>query len=100
MGKRKSVWLLLLFLFLMAHGCASDEDKIQDHLAKGSVYFDKEDYKSANIEFKSVLQLDPKNIEAVSTLADISFKLKDPRGAFTYFSQLAQLAPDNVDARL
>ena len=39
--------------------CASDEEKKTAHLEKGKEYFEKGEYKSAEIEFKNAVQVDP-----------------------------------------
>jgi Tfp pilus assembly protein PilF len=40
-------------------GCASEEEKKAEHLKKGIAYFDKGEFKNAEIELRNAIQIDP-----------------------------------------
>ena len=94
------VVLPILAAFLFLAGCSSDEEKMANHLERGQEYLQQEDYKSAEIEFKNVVQIDPKNLDAQQGLGEVYLKLGDPRGAFQAYSKVAELDPDDTDAQL
>ena len=93
--------VLLLFvstLFLLT-GCASDEDKKKSHLEKGDSYFANKEYRSARIEYKNAIQIDPAYVDAYRKLGETNLKLGDPREALNAYSRVAELDPDNMDAQ-
>jgi Tfp pilus assembly protein PilF len=58
--------LIILLAALMLYGCSSDEQRKQSHFTKGKQYFDKSEFKSAKIEFKNAVQIDPKFVQAIA----------------------------------
>jgi Tfp pilus assembly protein PilF len=73
--------VLLLTVFALC-GCSSDEQKRQSHYDKGKAFFDKGEYKSAKIEFKNAVQIDPKFVQAHLMIAETSLNLGDAQDAF------------------
>ena len=73
--------LLILLAALTLYGCSSDEQRKQSHFTKGKQYFDKGEFKSAKIEFKNAVQIDPKFVPALFMLAETSLKLGDAQDA-------------------
>ena len=61
-------WRYLPLIIILSSGfllsCASDEEKIQNYLNSGDKYFAQEEYRSAEIEFKNAIQIDPNLVEA------------------------------------
>ena len=51
---------LVLIVIVFVLSCTSDTDKKVSHFEKGVGYFDKGEYKAAEIEFKNAIQIDPK----------------------------------------
>ena len=95
---------MLFLAFLMAavalSACSSDEQKKQSHFAKGKEYFDKGEYKSARIEFKNAVQIDPRFAQAHLMLGETSLKLGDAQDAFRSYSAVAEIEPANTEAQL
>ena len=81
----------------------SAEEKKAKHQERGRAYFDEGKYQEALIEFKNVVQLDPKNAKAYHQLALIHLKLggmPDLRSAFGELSKAVELDPSIHDAQL
>ncbi len=93
---------LLCVLSLIA--CAqSPEAKKAKHLERGLAYYEKAMYPEAVVEFKNVVQLDPKDPDGHYRLALTYLKLKslqDLQAAFRELRSVVELAPGNRDAQL
>ena len=89
-----------LAVLLALAGCSSKEDKKQSHLTQGKEYFDKGEFKSAKIELKNAIQIDPKFAQAYMLLAETSLKLGEAQEAFRAYSAVAELDPANTEAQL
>ena len=76
------VAVLLIALAFIAIGCSSDGEKKASHLEKGETYFEIGEYKSAELEFRNAIQIDPEFVDAYERLGETYLKLGDPRGAF------------------
>ena len=100
MGRMKIVLLMFLFVFATMFGCSSDEEKKVTFLEKGKGYFEKGEYKSAELEFKNAIQIDSKYIEAHTKQGETQLRLGNPQGAFKSYAMVAQLDPDNTEAQL
>lgn len=90
----------VLFVFSLGSGCANKEEKKGKHLERARQYVEANELKKAVIEFKNVVQLDPKNDSAYYELGDIYLKLKQGSEAFQSFSRAASVNPDNLKAQL
>ncbi len=55
---------------LIAAGCGGAEQRKSKYLAKGKDYMEQQNYDKAKIEFKNVLQIDPKYAEAYYQLVE------------------------------
>ncbi|MGD9223933.1 MAG: tetratricopeptide repeat protein, partial [Desulfobacteraceae bacterium] len=91
---------LVLITAVFFLGCASDEEKKLSHFKKGVGYFDTQEYKSAEIELKNAIQIDPNYIDAYAKLGETYLKMGDGRGAYREYSMVAKLDPENTDALL
>jgi tetratricopeptide (TPR) repeat protein len=94
-----------ILLTLIMGGCdwLSPESKKAKHLEQGKAYFEKGQYSEAVIEFKNVVQLDPKDAEAHYRLALAQLKLggtSNLQGAFAELSKTVELDKTNQDAQL
>jgi len=52
MGRLKIFYMVGLLALITIYGCSSDEEKKLSYLEKGKTYFEKGEYKSAEIELK------------------------------------------------
>ena len=69
--KQLLIFVLLAFVFV---GCASDEEKKLSHFEKRRSYFEEGQYKSAVLELKNALQIDPGYLDAWLQLAETYMK--------------------------
>ena len=97
--------LICVLLVLAYAGCdwSSPEAKKTKHREQGQVYFEKEQYREALIEFKNVVQLDPKDAQSRYKLALTFFKLggrENLQGAFVELQKTVEIDPGNRDAQL
>jgi tetratricopeptide (TPR) repeat protein len=100
-----STTLIGILITLVVGGCDpfSPESKKAKHLELAQTYFDKGQYSEALIEFKNVLQLDPKDAGTHYRLALTHLKLggaTNLQGAFAELSRTVELDKTNQDAQL
>ena len=95
----KVVAAVLLFVFLLA-GCGGAEERKAKYLERGKTYFEEENYDKARVEFKNVLQIDPKSADPYYFLGQIVEQEQGWRNAFVYYSKAVELDPEHVDARI
>ena len=93
-------FLLILALWVSVSGCKSDAEKKIAHYEKGTVCADKKDFKSAVIEFKNAIQIDPKFEKAHAAIADAYLADANPKGAYTALLAATELNPDNIEAQM
>jgi tetratricopeptide (TPR) repeat protein len=97
--------VLAFSLVLLLVGCfqASPEAKKAKHRERGQGYFEKAKYAEALIEYKNVVQIDPKDSDAHYRLALTYIKIggmTNLQQAFAELSKTVELNPKNVDAQL
>lgn len=90
--------LIFLILFLSVAGCANKEEKKLSHFNKGNEYFEAQEYKKAEIEFKNALQIDSSYTDALMKLGDTMMKLGQGSQAFVAYSQVEKISPDDIQA--
>ena len=95
----KLVAAALLFVFLLG-GCGVAEERKAKYLERGKAYFEEENYDKATVEFKNVLQIDPKTAAPYFYLGKIAEKEQEWRTAFGNYSKAVELDPEFVDARI
>src|SRR6185503_9656427 len=100
-----STTFISILLTLIMGGCdwLSPESKKAKHFEQAKAYFEKGQYSEAVIEFKNVVQLDPKDAEAHYRLALTQLKLggtANLQGAFAELNRAVELDKTNRDAQL
>ncbi|MBW2023063.1 MAG: tetratricopeptide repeat protein [Deltaproteobacteria bacterium] len=97
-------WVVALIVTLCfalgATGCASKKEKEAKHLQRAHSFLKEKNYKAAVIEFRNVVQLNPKNDKAYYELGETYLKLGKGRKAFQAFSRAVSANPDNLQAQL
>lgn len=87
--------LFLVGLALLPLGC-SQQAKLEDLLAKANESFASGDFRTAEIEYKNVLQIDSGIAEAVGNLGLIYHRQGRILEAYPFLTHARNLAPDNL----
>ncbi len=80
--------------------CGGAEDRKVKYLEKGKAYISAKNYDKARVEFKNVLQIDPKYAEAYYYMGQLNEKKKDLGKAFANYKKAVELDPKHIDAKL
>lgn len=94
-----NVKVCVLVALLALGGCSGKEERIAKHLDRAQTYFAGGDYEKARVEFKNVLQMDAKNIDALFGQAQAHEKLEKWREAAGLYQQVSDLDETRVDAK-
>ena len=97
-GSMYRVLVLLMAVMLIA-GCGDVEQHKAKYMAKGKVYLEQQNYDKARIEFKNVLQIDPKYSEAYYLIGQVEEKKENWEQAFGNYSKAVEFNPDHLGAR-
>ena len=62
--RKRTVQVFVLLVAATMAACGDPEDRIAAHLERGKALFEETSYQKARLEFKNVLQIDPKHVEA------------------------------------
>jgi len=95
---RKSLLLVLAASLLIA--CGGKEERKAKYLERGKAYFEEQNYDKAKVEFKNVLQIDPKTAEPYYFLGQIEEKEQNWQKAFGNYKKASELDPDLAAARV
>jgi tetratricopeptide (TPR) repeat protein len=101
--KRKSlavIFISLVLVFSMGSLGCSKEAKKERHWNRGEKYFSENKFKEAIIEYKNVLQIEPKDSKARYKLGLSHLKTGQFREAFSELSKTVELDGNISDARL
>jgi Tfp pilus assembly protein PilF len=102
-GFKKFHWLqigIAFILLMVFSGCASKEELIARHMEKAQQYIAGKEYKSAIIEFKNVVQLDPKNDKAYFEMAETYMKMTEIELAARTYAEAIKSNQNNIKAHL
>lgn len=80
--------------------CASDEEKFATHMERAEGYLAEDKTKEALIEYRSALQIDPKNAEVNHRIADIMADAGGVSEAAFFYREAYRLDPERVDAAM
>ena len=89
---------LVLCAAIALIGCAEDDP--QQFIEEGKVLFEKDDLKSARVQFKNALQINPKLAEAYYGLALIEEKKLDWQAMKANLQEVIVLDPNHLNARV
>ena len=104
---------LIVILYITCFSSpAKEKRQIREYLKHAEIYLDELEYEQAVAAYQAILEIDPKNEEAIEALADTyrdwaaSVKDSDPQAARkiceeaeSYFVQLDEKAGENVSGR-
>ena len=84
----------------MLAGCGGAEERKAAYLERGMQLFEEGNYEKAQLEFKNILQIDPKDANAHYQLGLILEKLGEWRPAMNQFLAVIKLDKTHVDAHI
>lgn len=92
---------LLVMLFLLS-GCDEQkpETSAKDHLNLSQLYFKQGSFRASIIEGKNALQIEPANVEILTTMATVLLKLNDYKTAEKLINRALLVDKDNQDLKL
>ena len=94
-----SFLLLFCVLLFMLSGC-SPEAKKEKHMKKGDQYLSENKIQEAILEYKNVVQIDPKDAKAHHKLGQAYLKAGLVREGFSELSKTVELDPGIMDAHI
>ena len=86
-------------LAILLSACGGEEGRKAAYLEKGKAYFEEGNYDKAKIEFRNVLQIDPKFAEGFYMMGLMEEKNKNLRKAFGNFAKAVELDPTHINAQ-
>ena len=92
-----AVVLLLAVSFVTA--CGGKEERKARYLEKGKAYLAEKNYDKARIEFRNVLQIDPKSAEGFLYLAQVEEKTQNWSTALGNYQKAVELDPELIEPR-
>lgn len=94
----KSVALVLLAGLLLS--CGGKEERKAKYLERGKTYLAEKNYEKAKIEFKNVLQIDPKDAQGYLYLGQVEEKGRNWSNAFGSYKKASELDPELIEPRV
>ena len=99
LSKTISNVVVLFLVALIISGCGGAEQRKAKYLERGKDYLEQQNYDKAIVEFKNVLQIDPKYAEAYSLLGQAEEGRHEYQRAFGFYYKAIDLNPDQFEAR-
>lgn len=93
-------WFYVAVIAFLLIACGGAEQRAGKHLERGAALYEEGDYVKARLEFKNVLQIQPKNVEALYLLGQTAEKLRDWQTAFGSYTRILREDSEHVPARL
>ncbi len=90
--------LVVVGLVQLLTACGGAEDRKAEYFKRGMELYEEGNYVKAKLEFKNVLQIDPKDAEGYFMFAQIMEKEQNWRQAYAMFLRAVELNPNHVEA--
>jgi len=94
----KSIALVLLAVLLLS--CGGKEERKAKYLERGKTYLAEKNYDKARIEFKNVLQIDPKDAQGYLYLGQVEERKQNWAQAFGAYAKASELDPELIEPRI
>jgi tetratricopeptide (TPR) repeat protein len=91
--------LVVALSLASASGCGGAQERKAKHMDKGETYLAAGNFDKARVEFRNVLQIDPKDPQALYRLGVIEEGAGKPSQAAKFYQAAIDLSPDSVGAR-
>ncbi|MES9970379.1 MAG: tetratricopeptide repeat protein [Candidatus Thiodiazotropha sp.] len=100
-SSNKFIALFLIGLTLiLVSACANKQESKQKYFDRGMELFDQGNFTKARLEFKNVLQIDPKDADAYYMFGQIEEKDENWSKAYALFLRATELDPTHADAQV
>lgn len=93
-------FFLVMFVAAAMIGCGGKEARVAKYMERGKSYLEQQNYDKARVEFKNVLQIDPKNAEGYFHLGEVEQGARNPRLAVGYYMKALDISPDYRNAQV
>jgi tetratricopeptide (TPR) repeat protein len=80
-------------------GCGGKEERRAKHMERGKAYLEQADYDKARIEFRNVLQIDPKDAQGYYLSGLVAERQANWGQAFANYSKAVEVAPEHLEAK-
>jgi len=99
---RKRSWraVALVALSFSIAACGGREERMATHMARAKAYYEQANYDKARVEFRNVLQIDPKSAEASYFVGRIEEEQQNWQNAFNSYRRAVELDPALLDAKV
>ena len=87
-------------MVVVLSSCGGAEDRKVKYLEKGKIYLEEQNFEKAKIEFKNVLQIDPKFADAYFYMGQFEEKKKELGKALGNYKKAIELNPEYVEAKV
>lgn len=94
-----SLLSFLIIIFLLS-ACSGAEDRKTKYFNRGMELYEQGNYVKARLEFKNVLQIDPKDVQAYYMSAQIEEKEEKWSNAYALFLRTVELDPKHAKAQV
>lgn len=97
--QRRWNWVAVLLATLALAGCGGAQERAAEHLTRGKQFLQQKNYPKAKIEFKNVLQINPKSSVGYYYLGRVAEAQHHWRRAFGGYQRALSLDPKYLAAR-
>ncbi|PVV16532.1 MAG: hypothetical protein B6D77_00890, partial [gamma proteobacterium symbiont of Ctena orbiculata] len=97
---RFSLLFFISLTLILVSACADKQESKQKYFDRGMELFDQGNFTKARLEFKNVLQIDPKDADAYFMFGQIEEKDENWSKAYALFLRATELDPMHVDAQV
>ncbi|HLF97401.1 MAG TPA: tetratricopeptide repeat protein [Methylococcaceae bacterium] len=101
MSFKSLAWMSLALFFVgLLSGCGGSEERKAEYLERGRKYFEEKNYDKAKVEFKNVLQIDPKTAKPYFYLGQIEESKQKWQEAFGLYLKAVELNGGDIEAKV
>jgi len=90
----------VIALSLAMAACGGKEERKAMHMEKGRSYYAQANFDKARIEFKNVLQIDPRSADGYYMMGRVEQEQQNWSNAFADYRKAVELDPQQVDAKV
>lgn len=97
--RRPKKLVMALAIAGLVTACGGAEERKAEYLERGRKYFEEHNYDKAKVEFKNVLQIDPKTAKPYFYLGQIEESKQQWREAFALYQKAGELDPSDIEVK-